>query len=158
MSLPEFLFARIEASGLARVVGASQWLIAGLSAVHLIGFTMVIGAALLMNLRMMGWGLSHHLVSEVARLARQVMLIGLLVSVLTGVPLVSWRLQTVLANGLFQLKMLLLLAAVTYCFTWQRQVARRERISASVLRATGVMGLLLWLGLALAACAFILLE
>ena len=43
-----------RSSWLAHVIAESQWLTAALSSLHLLGFTLVMGSALLSNLRMLG--------------------------------------------------------------------------------------------------------
>jgi hypothetical protein len=72
-------------------------------------------------------------------------------------------------NWIFQLKMALLMAAVLFHVLVHRRVARTPRHnhisgqsamswSTPMQKATAVVGLLLWTGLALSGCAFILLE
>jgi len=60
-------------------------------------------------------------------------------------------------NSTFQLKMLLLVAAATFQFTVHQRMAAQSS-SPRLQRLTGTLGMLLWIGLALAGCAFILLE
>ena len=62
------------------------------------------------------------------------------------------------ANGTFQLKMLLLVSAAVFHFAVSARLARRPRVDTRVLRIAAALGLALWIGLALAACAFILFE
>jgi hypothetical protein len=62
------------------------------------------------------------------------------------------------ANRIFQIKMLLLASAALFHFTVHRAVTRRPLVSRGALRAVGAIGFFLWAGLALAGCAFILLE
>ena len=61
-------------------------------------------------------------------------------------------------NSIFQTKMALLVAAVVFHLTVHQRVARNESVGGFTRRAAAVAGLLLWTGLALAGCAFILLE
>ena len=62
------------------------------------------------------------------------------------------------ANGTFQLKMLLLIAAAIFHFAMQRGVLAQQSTGVRQARAAGAVGLSLWMGLAVTACAFILLE
>jgi hypothetical protein len=80
------------------------------------------------------------------------------VSVVTGSLLFTGRATSIAANGLFQIKMSVLLIAAAWQLGVHYRLARatsQSKQSASVL---GFVGLALWLGLALTACAFILLE
>ena len=66
------------------------------------------------------------------------------------------RCTTVSESGFFQVKMALLVTAVVFHFALRQTVARAG--PSSLVRLVGLAGLALWVGLALAACAFILLE
>ncbi len=154
----ESLAAWVEMTQLARFVGESMWVIATLSAIHLLGFTLVMGGALLLNLRFAGVLLSRSPPGQVARPASRGIAIGLVISIVTGILLASWKATEVISGGIFQIKMLLLMAAALLHFTWQRAQVRNAATAVSRLRLSGVLGLALWLGLALAGCAFILFE
>ncbi len=158
MSVIESLATWLEATPIAAVVGQSMWTIAFLSAVHVLGYAMVMGGALVSNLRLMGVLLRKLPVIEVTRPASRGISLGLVISIVTGILLVSWKASMAFANTTFQLKMLLLVAAALLHFTWRRSVIRREVDGATALKLTGAIGLALWLGLALAACAYILFE
>ena len=163
------LFAWLEATRMATTVRDTLLLNAGLSAVHLIGFTLVTGGALVANLNLLGVLFPGRPHIEVTRPASRGIAIGLAISVLTGVLLFAPRATVASLNWIFQLKMTLLLAAVLFHVFVHRRVARspgHNHItgqstmfwSTSVQRATAVVGVLLWTGLALSGCAFILLE
>jgi high-affinity Fe2+/Pb2+ permease len=147
----------LETTAWAQAIAQSLMLTAWLSAAHVLGFTLVTGSALVANLRLLGLSLAQRPVTEVTQPAGRGIALGLAVSVVTGVLLFSGRAARVAASDFFQLKMLLLLAAAGFHFTWLRHVSGRATARA-VLRATGAVGLSLWLALAAAACAFILFE
>jgi hypothetical protein len=54
--------------------------------------------------------------------------------------------------------MALLATAAVFHLAVHRRVARNDAASPLTRRATAAVGLILWTGLALAGCAFILLE
>jgi hypothetical protein len=83
------------------------------------------------------------------------MLLGLAISASTGALLFSARAVEVAANPTFRLKMTLLLGATAFHFAVTRRFAAG---AATLTRAVGAVGLLLWAALAVTACAFILLE
>ena len=86
------------------------------------------------------------------------MAIGLGLSLTTGLLLFSSRAASAAHNNIFQLKMLLLIAAAAFHWTASRPTARLSAPSPARLRATGLAGLALWFSVALAGCAFIFLE
>jgi len=147
----------IGATSLARTVAESAQITAWLSAVHVVGFAVLTGSALVANLRGLGVLFRASTLGDVLRPANRAILLGLAISVATGAPLFAARAAEVAANGTFQLKMLLLAAAVVGQFTPLRASAREPGSEAATRPIAGVR-LALWLGLALTACAFILLE
>lgn len=152
------LLAWVETTRIATTVKESLLLTGGLSAVHLLGFTLVTGGALVANLRLLGVLFPERPVADVTIPAGRGIAVGLAVSVATGLLLFAPRALAASANGTFQLKMLLLVAAAVFHATLHRRVAQRAPATKPVLRMTGAVGLALWLGVALAGSAFILLE
>jgi len=150
-------FTWLETTRVALAVSNSVVLTAGLSATHLLGFTLSTGGALVSNLRLLGVLFSHRPVMEITRPATRGVLVGLIVSIVTGALLFSPRALAASENSTFQLKMLLLVAAAAFQFTVHQRIAAQSS-SPRLQRLTGTLGMLLWIGLALAGCAFILLE
>lgn len=145
------LLSWIESTNLARTVGSSVGITASLSAIHVIGFTLVTSGALLANLRALGALFRASAIADVVRPANTAILMGLAISAPTGALLFAARATEVGSNGIFQLKMLLLVAAAAVHFV----IHRRPGVHVP---ATAALSLCLWLGLAVTACAFILLE
>jgi hypothetical protein len=141
------LFAWIESTALANAIAASLALTASLSAMHLLGFTLVLGSALVGNLRRLGALLPQCSLVDVVRPANRAIVVGLAISVSSGALLFAARASDVSANGTFRLKMLLLLGAAACHFA----TGPGGRVGA-------VVSLAAWLALAVTACAFILLE
>jgi hypothetical protein len=148
----------IEATRVATAVAESATLTAWLSAVHVVGFALVTGAALVANLRGLGALFARTAAPDVLVPANRAILLGLAVSVATGALLFAARAADAAANGTFQLKMLLLLAAATFQFAVIGRSGAAMRRSALQSRVASGIALALWLGLALAAFAFLLLE
>lgn len=114
------LLSWIESTNLARAVGTSVGVTASLSAIHVIGFTLVTSGALLANLRALGVLFHGLAVAAVVRPANTAILTGLAISAPTGALLFAARATEVGANGTFQLKMLLLLTAAALHFLIHR--------------------------------------
>jgi hypothetical protein len=135
-------------TAIASTVGGSPTITAVLSALHALGFTCIMGGALFANLGRLGVLFPARPVRELTLPGSRLIALGLAISVPTGLALFAPRATVAGHNTIFGLKMLLLLAASGLQFG----LLRRES------RAIGAAGLVLWLGLAAAACAFILLE
>jgi hypothetical protein len=150
-------FVWLEGTRMAIAVRDSLMLTGALSAVHLVGFTLTTGGALVANLNLLGLLFPDRPPFEVTRPASRGIALGLTISALTGVLLFAPRATVASVNGIFQMKMLLLVAAVLFHSLVHQRVARTAT-SSSMRRGTGAVGLVLWVGLALAGCAYILLE
>jgi hypothetical protein len=131
---------------------------ASLSAVHLLGFTLLSGAAFVLHLRLMGAMLRRAAVAEIARTASVLIALGLVISIVTGSLLFAGRATSIAPNGIFQAKMALFVLAVLWQVPVQRRLALATPLSPSLERVIGFVGLAVWLSLAATACAFILLE
>jgi hypothetical protein len=148
----------LQGSWLAHTIGESQMLTASLSSLHLIGFTLVMGSALVSNLRMTGVLLPERPASDVTDPAARVVLIGLAISAATGLLLFVPRAEGAAANSTFRVKLTLLALAVLVHFVAQLRVARDADAGRGIATLVGLLGIALWMGVALAGCAFILLE
>jgi hypothetical protein len=148
----------LEATTVALAIRNSQMLTAGLSAVHVIGLTLTSGGALLSGLRLLGVVLADHPVPDVTGAARRGITVGLAISVTTGLLLFSTRASAAVENPIFRIKMLLLAAAALYHATAFRAATARTDPARPTRPLHGVLTLGLWIGLAAAGCAFILLE
>jgi hypothetical protein len=154
----EFVLTWLEASPVAATVRDSLMLTAVLSALHAIGFTLIMGSGLVVNLRRSGMLLTAVPLAAVVRPGHRGLALGLALSVATGVLLFAPRAGATIANGTFQLKMLLLVSAVG--LQWLLAGRDRAATGGSTLadRCAGAGALVLWIALALVACAFILFE
>jgi hypothetical protein len=126
-----------------------------LSGVHLIGLTLVVGGSLVSGLRLFGVVLPLQPVGDVAGSARTGMHVGLAISIVSGLLMVASKTNNPLDSRAFQAKMLLLAAALICHFTISRGAIFGN---GQKRRLAGGLELVLWLGVALAGCAFILLE
>jgi len=151
-------FAWLQTTRIATTVAESLLLTAALSSIHLIGFTLLMGGAVVSNLRLLGVLFPQRPILEVTGPTGRGIVLGLVVSVATGLLLFSARAPAAIENGVFQVKMLLLVAAAVFHFGLHRKVTRRAPAMPVLVRLTGALGLTLWFGVALAGCAFILLE
>ena len=150
-------FVWLEGTRMAITVRDSLTLTGALSAVHVVGFTLTTGGALVANLNLLGVLFPGRPPIEVTRPTSRGIALGLTISALTGLLLFAPRATVASVNGIFQTKMLLLVAAVLFHALVHQRVAA-STVSAAARRGTGAIGLLLWTSLALAGCAYILLE
>jgi hypothetical protein len=148
----------LQATPLAATVGGSVLLTAALSSIHLVGFTLIMGAAIVSNLRLIGVLLPGRTATEVTAPAARAILLGLSISIVTGALLFAPRALAAADNGIFRAKMLLLVTATAFHFSLHRGISREPSPARWRVRLIGALGLALWAGLALSGAAFILIE
>jgi hypothetical protein len=148
----------LQSTPLAIAIANSLYLLAGLSAVHVIGFTLLMGSALVGNLRLAGMVLPMLPIADVVRPARRMIAVGLTLSFATGFLLFATRALNATYNWIFDLKMGLLLCAAIFHFVVPSRFATADIRPSGGARIAGMVGLALWISVALAGCAFIFLE
>jgi hypothetical protein len=145
----QLAFAWLEHSWLGIAVNNSKWAFAAFEAGHLLALAMLGGAVLLVDLRILGWGMKDEPIRRLARTAQPWLLAGLTGMIVTGVPLLASLAETkYYGNEAFRLKMYFLAAALLFTFTIRQRFILRERPAANALRTKliAVMSVLLWSG------------
>jgi hypothetical protein len=158
LSMLRSFLAWVQATTIATTIGQSTLMTGFLSALHLLGLTLLVGGALVSSLKLLGVIFPDRPAIDVTGGIHQGMTLGLMLSVATGLLMFAPKAPTAAENGFFQIKMLLLLIAALFHFTVHRRVTRRADVQPRLFRWTGAFGLAIWFGVAAAGCAFILLE
>jgi hypothetical protein len=152
------LFGWIQNTRVAAIIGNSTSLTGLISGIHLLGLTLLVGAVLVSSLRMLGIILGNSPLRDVASAPGRGIIAGLILSAGSGLLLFAPRASAAAVNGIFQIKMLTLVTAAAFHFGVYRRVVRGADTEPVRVRLTGGIGLALWVGVAVAGCAFILLE
>src|SRR6187551_3324829 len=96
------LFAWLEATGIANAIAGSTIWTGSLSAAHVVGFTLVMGGALVANLQSLGVLFPQGRAIDLEPSANRIIVGGVAISLLTGVLLFSVRATELAANGTFR--------------------------------------------------------
>jgi hypothetical protein len=144
----------LETTRLALSIRDTLWLTATLSAVHLVGVTMVGGGALLSGLRLSGAVFQDLDVAEVVRPAVRWILSGMTIAAATGTLLFTPRASAATANTIFQCKMVFLAIGAIL----QLMVYRQVSTGAGSVRVSGILGSVACFAVIVAGSAYILLE
>jgi hypothetical protein len=136
-------------------LGQATWRIAGLLTIHLFGLTLLLGAVVVMSLRLIGVLLHDRPIAEVQRITGPVAIAGLVVMLASGALIFAGGAEAYYMGYWFRLKMVLLVMAVAFHFTVARRVAYAQtgRFPATVNALTGFVGLLLWFSVGVAGRA-----
>jgi hypothetical protein len=150
MSINTLLNA-IQNSGVAHLISKSNHLVAaGLQVVHVLGFILLLSALLMISLRLLGLVLQQQPLAEVTRDANRMVWIGLGIAVVSGTLLFVATPKLYFYNWAFELKMLLLVIAVTIQTTLFRKVAASSEPSVLLARTSVALSLVFWFGISLA--------
>lgn len=128
----------------------SAWLFPVIEAVHLLGFGLTLGSVLVVELRLLGVGLSRQPISELAANAQPWLLGGIAVMVVSGTPLFLSESIKAYYSFAFWVKMTSLFLVLLYTFTLRRRITGTSLASDRPLlaRYLAVMSLTLWFGVA----------
>jgi hypothetical protein len=141
-------FEWCAATALGTAIQMSPWAFAVIESVHLLGLAVIGGAVLLVDLRMLGFGLSDQRIAEIARAAFPWLVGSLIVMLLTGVGLFLSEPMKLYYSRPFWLKMTSLALAMAFTFTIRRKVtmADETRMRPIWFKLVALVSLTLWFG------------
>ena len=149
MLLPFFEWC--ETVWLGRAVVGSLWLFPVIEAVHLLGLSVLGGAVLIVDLRLLGTGLKSWTPAELWHEARPFMIGALVVMIGTGIPLFLSEAVKCYYNDSFWVKMTTLPIATAFAFTIRaRATTDSVRNTARRQAVVGALSIALWLTVAAA--------
>jgi hypothetical protein len=145
----------IGRTSISKTINDSNWLFPAIEAVHIVALALLFGAALILNLRLLGVMLRNVPVPKLARELGPWTFCSLIVILISGVLLFSSEAVKSYYSVPFRIKMVLLIGAIVFHYTIGRKVALTEegRIAPLFSKATGVVGIALWLGVGFAGRA-----
>lgn len=128
----------------------STWLFPAIEAVHLLGLGVTIGAVLIVDLRLLGVGLSKQSVAQLWAAVLPWLIGSLSVMVVTGSLLFLAEAVKCYYSFPFWVKMTSLVLVLTLTFTFQRRLARTGGIAErpQLARWSAIVSLCLWFGVA----------
>jgi hypothetical protein len=129
----------------------SPWVFPVIATIHLLGLTMIGGAVLLVDLRLLGLGLRHQPVALLAREAETWLLRGLFVAMSTGILLFMCFATKYYYLTFFWVKMAALILVVALTFSVRRRITAADdtQINGAIGRFVAVVSLTLWTTVAL---------
>lgn len=142
------LFESLEATPVGAGIKESVWLFPAIETVHLLALSLLGGAILLLDLRLLGLGLTGQPASALERSTRPWLIGAIATMIATGVLLGFSEALKLYDKPAFWVKMIALAAAVAFTFAVRNPVARRE--PGQIGKVVGVVSLSLWLTVAIA--------
>ncbi len=143
-------FEWFYATPVGETIRNSVWLFPVIEAFHLIGLGVIGGAVLLVNLRLLGVGLTRQPVAQLSAEAQPWMLGALALMVASGFPLFLSEATKAYYSYAFWIKMTSLFLVIVFTFTIHRRVTQGgfAEDNPQLAKLTGIISLILWFGVA----------
>lgn len=143
-------FRWCDATWLGETIRGSRIYFPVIETFHLLALTLLLGAVLVLNLRLCRLMMTNQPVKQVAADLSPWTLWSLAVILVSGILLFLSEAMKCYASVPFQVKMVFLFAALTFHFTIHRSVRNSDREPGLALGAIiGVVNIFLWLGVGL---------
>ena len=138
----------VAASPLSKAISTSTWAFAVIESIHLLALSVIGGAVLIVDLKLLGYGIRSQTLSEVARDAQKWFLGSWTVMIVTGLLLFWSEPQKLYYSTPFAVKMTCLLLGTIFALTVRRRVALagEGRVSPRVMKLVAIVSLGLWFG------------
>jgi len=143
-------FEWCEATALGQLVRDSLWLFPVIESVHLLGLCLLGGSLLVVDLRMLGFGLKRQPVAELARAIQPWLVASVLVMFLTGSLQFLSEAVKCYYNPSFWVKMTTLPIALLFTFRVRQPFALSATDTSAKSRVVAVTSLALWFTVAAA--------
>ncbi len=141
-------FEALAATRVSQAISTSTWAFAVIESVHLLALSLIGGAVLILDLRLLGLGLKRQAVADVAREAQPWLVASLAVMLVTGLLLFLSEPVKCYFSTPFRIKMLCLLLGTLWAFTVRRKVAGagEGRVRPVWMKVVALVSLALWFG------------
>ena len=152
MSVLDF-FERLQYSPLLVAMRSSSWTFPVIASLHLMGLALLGGAVLIVDLRLLGFGLRNQPLAQIARDAERWLLVSLAVLLPTGIlQFMCFAATKYYYLTAFWVKMAALPLALLFTFAVRRTVAEADetRMSPVWNKLVAVVSLSLWSTVAIA--------
>lgn len=150
----EALFQELQSTTLSQHIShLSAYAGAVAQLFHIVGFLLILTSVLLVNLRLIGLGLSKQPVPYLAKVTNPLIFIGLVLVTLSGLFIFLPSASLYYPNPAFWLKFYLLAVVVVLHFSLIHLVTRREHTPRVLAWGTALVNLSLWFGVAFAGRA-----
>ena len=148
MSLLE-IFYWLEYTPLLVEMRSSPWLFPAIATVHLFGLVIIGGTVLVVNLRLLGFGLSRQPAAQLARDTEPLLLTGLLIMLTTGLLLFLCFATKYYYLAPFWVKLTSLTVVLIFTFTTHRRVVMDKERTATSSKLVALISFSLWTSVAL---------
>jgi hypothetical protein len=143
-------FEWAAATSLGQAISTSTWAFAVIESVHLLALAVIGGAVLVVDLRLLGFGLKNQPIAEVARDTQPWLVGSLIMMIATGILLFVSEPMKLYDSTPFAVKMTCLALVIVFTFTVRTKVTMADegRVRPLWLKLVALVSLALWFGVA----------
>ena len=133
---------------IGQAISGTIWAFPVIETVHILALTMMFGAVVIIDLRMLGLGMKKQSVALLAKNLEPYMTWGLVTMLATGYLLFTSEAMKCFANDGFKFKMAFLFPAIVFQYTLFRWITHKEESKRPMVlgRAVALLSLGLWFG------------
>jgi len=143
LQIPDSFWHWLTVSPWAKVMNGPEWMFPVVQSFHFIGFAFSIGTIAIVDLRLLGLGMTRQTAAELHSDLNRWSWIGIAMMLITGPLMFSADAPTYHYNPAFRFKMEVLTAAIPYQLTFQRW-AVRDNVPPILAKLAGLISLALW--------------
>jgi hypothetical protein len=143
----------VDANSFVKTMREIAWVGAMVNVMHLVALAVFFGALLIVDLRLLGTGLTREPLNEIATQARPWLNWGFWGLVITGIPQLALQPLKEYYSDLFNLKMQIMLVAIIFTFFIRPRITRANeaRLGPVWGKLAGLASIGLWSGVAIPA-------
>ena len=143
-------FEAMQAWPVSQAIGASIWIYPLIQAIHLVFLAFFAGGIIIVDLRLLGYGVRSKTIAQVARDARPWMIMGFLGLVATGLPQLMQNASREYFSEFFWYKMYLIALGLIFVLTVRRKMTQAAETTMST-RVVGLISMAIWTGVTINA-------
>src|SRR5262245_54715971 len=143
-------FESMGAWPISQAIGSSIWIYPLIQAIHLVFLAFFAGGIIIVDLRLLGYGMRSKSIAQVARDARPWMIMGLLGLVATGVPQMMQNATREYFSEFFWYKMYLLGFGLIFLVTVRRKMTQAAETTMAT-KIVGLVSMAIWTGVTINA-------
>ena len=149
----EQFFIEMEQWPISKAIGESLWIYPLDQALHLVGMAFLMGAVMIVNLRLLGLGITNSPLRQVARSAMPWLIGGIVFMVATGLPQLMQNASREYYSEYFWRKMYFLAASLVFTAICLRYMNRQPDSTGTTTgsKLAGAVSLLLWVNVIIPA-------
>lgn len=136
----------LSSTAFSQAIQTTSWAIPGIQTIHIIALALLASGALLLALRVAGYGLVAEPLAQLAARFTRLIWLMLLVLVVSGALLITAEPGRTITNPVFYAKMIML-AVVIGLTLWLSAASRRSEKPSALLISVAGLSVLLWIGI-----------